>query len=179
MTVRTTPASGATLLEQYPVPAGTPLHIHMWSLHNTSAIWKTPKVFRPDRWIGDGNDESAEAPIFAACSDEENLTQYDGAGHEEGGLSYFPFSAGERICPGRNLTVHILRTILTSVSKVYRLDPAVAYTQEDPGMSPNSVVLPAIKVSTNLKIRKRTDIHKDVEDKPADDGWADDSDKED
>jgi cytochrome P450 len=53
MTVRTINTPDFELVGGYPVPQGTPVHMHMWSLHNTSRNWDKPKEFNPNRWVED------------------------------------------------------------------------------------------------------------------------------
>lgn len=37
---------------------------------------------------------------------------YNGLGHADGSLSFFPFSAGERSCPAKTLGLQVIRKVL-------------------------------------------------------------------
>eukprot|EP00607_Mallomonas_marina_P011103 CAMPEP_0182423882 /NCGR_PEP_ID=MMETSP1167-20130531/9960_1 /TAXON_ID=2988 /ORGANISM="Mallomonas Sp, Strain CCMP3275" /LENGTH=299 /DNA_ID=CAMNT_0024603211 /DNA_START=436 /DNA_END=1335 /DNA_ORIENTATION=+ len=184
----------ALLLNKYPVPIGTLLHLHIWSMHNTTYIWDKPKDFEPDRWlekprvetvINQEDEEECEAEISRAPTEachvsmkesEEGYTQYDGVGHIEGELSYFPFSTGARICPGRILSISIMRATVLDICSKFRLNPVTTHWEADPGNSASSTVLPADKRNIMLKvIQKGRD---EEEEKEQDDGWAQDSDDE-
>jgi cytochrome P450 len=133
MTVRSVNKPDFELVGGYPVPVGVPIHVHMWSLHNTARTWDKPKDFNPDRWMTEdntivkGNSGKEEPKGVPRClfmtQNKENssaLTKtgttnknslYDGVGHEEGSLSFFPFSAGERNCPARFFSLQIIRKV--------------------------------------------------------------------
>ena len=39
---------------------------------------------------------------------------YNGLGHEEGFLNFYPFSAGERSCPAKNLGLQVIRKVVVT-----------------------------------------------------------------
>lgn len=193
MIVRTVSEPEARLGGIFEVPVGTPLHLHMWSLHNAADTWDKPQAFLPDRWLGaetetdtwratgdSGETDDAEpvleesrCPRCPFLATQQSHTQYDGVGHEPESLSYFPFSAGDRICPGRWASLDVMRGVVTDVCSRFRLDPETAYWEEDPGVSANSTVLPALAQSTAVVVRK-VGIVDEAADKDKEEGWLDD-----
>jgi cytochrome P450 len=204
MTVRTVDKADFQLVGGYPVPVGTPIHLHMWSLQNTSRTWEKPKEFKPDRWSAsadidtdtdtlteseDGTGAQALGAVkpsagpprcpFMAASEKPH-SPYDGAGHSDGALSFFPFSAGARACPAQRLALQVLRRVLCDVVLKFRLDPYEAFWDEDLGASVNATIMPMLKKSTTIKVKKLTaagaveEVVKEVQE----DGWADEDDDE-
>ena len=56
---------------------------------------------------------------FAAKKTNENENKsnsemYNGLGHEEGFLNFYPFSAGERSCPAKNLGLQVIRKVVVT-----------------------------------------------------------------
>ena len=43
------------------------------------------------------------------------MVRYSGLGHEEGGLDFFPFSAGTRSCPGKTLSLQVPTPLVWTV----------------------------------------------------------------
>lgn len=50
MTLRTVTSPNFSL-GGVPIPIGTSVHLHMWSLHQTARDWERPRDFDPDRWL--------------------------------------------------------------------------------------------------------------------------------
>ena len=181
MIVRTVTKPNAKLMDTYDVPENVPIHVHMFSLHNTMNIWTDPKDFKPERWLGGDDEEEDDVPKcprwpFVVDGEQGNPAEgagcpYDGAGHGEGELTYFPFSAGPRICSGRLFALHVLRRTLTDISKTYRLNPSVALWEDDRGYTVNATIMPALKASTEVVVRRRGA-------EKEDEGWADEEDED-
>jgi cytochrome P450 len=114
----------------FTVPKATPVHIHIWSFHNNNHAWEKPKDFNPDRWLvekgaSNGGAKEGEAggppkgppacPFMAAAArlkgeglaGADGMVRYNGLGHTQGGLDFFPFSAGSRGCPGKTLALQV------------------------------------------------------------------------
>lgn len=195
MTVRTVNKEDFLLTGGYAVPVGTPIHFHMWSLHNTTREWTKPKEFHPERWLDsdefpadaeEGRKSYPSCPFLAAAAKAQGLegglgglpsrprvdAVYEGAGHEPGSLSFFPFSAGERSCPAKGLVLQVLREVVKEIVLTYRLDPSERSVEEDCGASTNAVITPLLKASTNLLVTAATGLGEVP--KKKEDGWADD-----
>lgn len=172
-TVRT-PETPFSLLGGMTVPAGVPIHVHMFSLHNTSREWVRPMDIVPERWMsssaspeernedeGETEDNAREkranvevelrgisprqCPFHAKASSSSTTAKqvYDGAGFHPQSLSFFPFSAGTRVCPGRHLSVRFLVHTLYQVIGQYHLDFSDALGwDDDPGISLDSSIMP-------------------------------------
>ncbi|EKG11776.1 Cytochrome P450 [Macrophomina phaseolina MS6] len=90
--VRAAPAQGAEICGKF-VPAGTTAFILHYCAFRSPHNWALPDAFVPERWLSDCD------PIFA--KDDKKVFQ--------------PFSVGPRNCIGRNLAMHEIRLILTSL----------------------------------------------------------------
>lgn len=120
-------------------PADVPVHVHMFSLHNTSREWERAKDFMPERWMN----SAAGEPGHPKCPFASGKSAFDGAGFREGCLSYFPFSVGQRACPGQGRSLHILRQFLLTVASSFHLDFADAIGwEDDPGVSMSGTIIP-------------------------------------
>lgn len=155
------------------VPRGTPIHMPIWTLQNTTREWVKPEEFNPDRWlpstdaeVAKADDEDDDAPVadmakgamtypkcpylasLAASSKyqpNKNIDPvFEGAGFDEDSLSYFPFSVGSRSCPAKSFAISTLSQVFRRVLLSYRLDPYVPFWEDDPGASVNSTVVSAI-----------------------------------
>ena len=53
LTVRTVDSDDLKLVlgRGIPIPRGTPVHLHIWTMHNTTREWVKPAEFNPDRWL--------------------------------------------------------------------------------------------------------------------------------
>jgi cytochrome P450 len=58
MTVRT-PHHEDHTIAGIPIPVSIPVHLHMYSLHNSQQYWDDPKAFKPERWLTNNNHHNA------------------------------------------------------------------------------------------------------------------------
>jgi cytochrome P450 len=85
-----------TMIDGWAVPARTMVIVPMSVIHQDSAIYPDPEVFRPERFL-DGNDP--------------------------GGYSWLPFGGGVRRCPGASLALLEMRVVLATVLRHLELAP--------------------------------------------------------
>ncbi|KAL6895379.1 cytochrome P450 [Trichoderma longibrachiatum] len=78
------------------VPPGTHIDIWYWTMFHYPEFWTQPEDFVPERWLGD--------PRFA--NDQKRI--------------FTPFSAGPRVCIGKNLAYAEMRLILARL--IWRYD---------------------------------------------------------
>ena len=128
-TVRTTKSS-KSFVGGYNIPSNIPLHCHMFSLHNSKQIWDCPNEFLPERWIIHHNqsDTSLQAPPSCPFQSDKNhigVSFYDGVGHKDNSLSFFPFSSGNRKCSGKSLSLKVMRRVLCVLATGFRFEPAM------------------------------------------------------
>mmetsp|Transcript_1578 Transcript_1578/g.3255 ORF Transcript_1578/g.3255 Transcript_1578/m.3255 type:complete len:571 (-) Transcript_1578:2345-4057(-) len=172
MTVRTPAEAGGNLAGGFEAPSCIPLHVPIFTLQNSTRDWFKPMEFLPERWM----DEEGEAPLAVVDpSGRKVITRleqpkcpflaklagasasagaYDGLGFEEDSLSFFPFSAGERSCPGKHLALQVMRRFVFDMASQYHLDPYETFWEEDPGVSANATIVPLHDKATQLKVRR-------------------------
>ncbi|PQQ13507.1 cytochrome P450 98A2 [Prunus yedoensis var. nudiflora] len=72
----------------YDIPKGASVHVNVWAVARDPAVWKDPHEFRPERFL------------------EEDV---DMKGHD---FRLLPFGAGRRVCPGAQLSVNLVASML-------------------------------------------------------------------
>ncbi|RYP09093.1 hypothetical protein DL765_008573 [Monosporascus sp. GIB2] len=87
---RQAPKGGGTVSGHF-VPEGTQVAVWQWAINHAPELWTDPKVFHPERFLGD--------PRFA--NDRLDAMQ--------------PFSTGPRNCVGKNLAYAEMRLILAKI----------------------------------------------------------------
>lgn len=85
---RIVPQGGATVDGHY-LPAGTTVAVSPWASTRSSLNFREPDLFRPERWLGEGEKFSDD--------------------HLDASL---PFGTGPRVCIGRNLAYMEMRLIV-------------------------------------------------------------------
>ncbi|KAJ2557735.1 hypothetical protein EV175_001164 [Coemansia sp. RSA 1933] len=88
---RIVPEGGATFQGHF-LPAGTRIGVNIAGANHHRETWDQPRRFMPERFLGDG----------------ERMKQ-----------NVITFSSGVRICPGRNLALYEMMTILANLIKDY------------------------------------------------------------
>ncbi|KAK4725599.1 hypothetical protein R3W88_028378 [Solanum pinnatisectum] len=99
------------------IPKGSVVHVNVWALGRDPKIWKEPLQFKPERFI------------------EEDV---DMKGHD---YKLLPFGAGRRICPGMNLAVNLVTSMLAHLLHhfVWSLPNGVKAEDVDMMESPGTV----------------------------------------
>lgn len=151
MTVRTAHDTGHDVTG-VAIPVGIPVHVHMFSLHNSTHTWHRPKDFLPERWLHHPSEDDivqdtktnphnirivqeqqkASRPMcpFATSASTstlppnhaDNYQDYQGTGFAPESISFFPFSVGKRACPSSVFAVQLLRQTLQRVVTQYQLN---------------------------------------------------------
>nr|DAD54579.1 TPA_asm: FscF [Fusarium equiseti] len=88
-------------------PAGITLGVCFYALNFNETIHKDPYRFRPERWL----------------SSEEGITAED---VQQSKSNFFPFSAGHRHCPARNLASRNLKVFIANMLWHFDLRPATS-----------------------------------------------------
>ncbi|XP_009628880.1 cytochrome P450 98A2-like isoform X1 [Nicotiana tomentosiformis] len=101
----------------YNIPKGSIVHVNVWALGRDPKVWKDPLQFRPERFI------------------EEDV---DMKGHD---FRLLPFGAGRRICPGTNLAINLVTSMLAHLLHHFKWSPPAGVKLEDIDMleSPGTV----------------------------------------
>lgn len=91
----------------FAIPKGSSLMVCPWLTHRDDRFWDQPQAFRPDRFIGDAEDQ-----------------------HHA--FAYFPFGGGARLCIGNNFALIEAMAVLATVLPALELDvvPGAAITPE-------------------------------------------------
>lgn len=183
LTVRTPHSSPLELMDgEYTVPPGTPVFLHMYSHHNSSRHWKKAKEFLPERWMaGNASYSAPTCPFLASLGENQRgnaslSDTYEGLGFEDGALSYFPFSAGDRKCLGKGLALEVLRKYLMTIAGRFRLIPSNDIFEEDPGKSLDSTIIPLDPRSTRLLVKRVVIPVNGQANQASEEGWADEDD---
>lgn len=72
----------------YDIPKGSTVHVNVWAIARDPEVWKNPLEFRPERFL------------------EEDV---DIKGHD---FRLLPFGAGRRICPGAQLGLDMVTSMI-------------------------------------------------------------------
>ncbi|KAL3379637.1 hypothetical protein AABB24_000376 [Solanum stoloniferum] len=110
-------ASANVKIGGYNIPKGTIVHVNVWALGRDPKVWKDPLQFRPERFI------------------EEDI---DMKGHD---FRLLPFGAGRRICPGTNLAINMVTSMLAHLLHHFKWSPPIGIKRDDIDMleSPGTV----------------------------------------
>ncbi|CAN4116309.1 unnamed protein product [Withania somnifera] len=110
-------ASATVKIGGYNIPKGSIVHVNVWALGRDPKVWKDPLQFRPERFL------------------EEDV---DMKGHD---FRLLPFGAGRRICPGMNLAINMVTSMLAHLLHHFKWSPPLGVEREDIDMmeSPGTV----------------------------------------
>jgi len=170
---------------------GTAINVGIFPLHNTNRTWSgKSNDFDPERWSGAGskvdgvNASFPNCPFLSkgqtqTCRDPRNEI-FSGVGFKENSLSFFPFSAGTRICKGKDFALEVIRQVVADVCSAYRLDcSAPEELPEDPGASYFSSIVPVLPAAMQVVATRLTEPGVVPKKAKPQHGWAkDDSDEE-
>lgn len=106
-------ASAAVKLGGYDIPKGSNVLVNVWAIAHDPAVWKDPLGFRPERFA------------------EEDV---DMKGHD---FRLLPFGAGRRVCPGAQLGINMVQSMLGHLLHQFRWEPPQGVRPEDIDMSEN------------------------------------------
>ncbi|XP_068663450.1 cytochrome P450 98A2 [Aristolochia californica] len=97
----------------YDVPKGSNVHVNVWAVARDPAVWKDPLVFRPERFM------------------EEDV---DMKGHD---FRLLPFGAGRRVCPGAQLGINLVQSMLGHLLHHFKWSPRDGVKPEEIDISEN------------------------------------------
>ncbi|MQL88226.1 hypothetical protein Taro_020793 [Colocasia esculenta] len=107
-------ANADVKLTGYDVPKGSNVLVNVWAIARNPAVWKDPLEFRPERF-----------------ADED----VDMKGHN---FRLLPFGAGRRVCPGAQLGINMVQSMLGHLLHQFRcerrsrVDLFIAYPSINP-----------------------------------------------
>ncbi|KAL0387721.1 UNVERIFIED_CONTAM: cytochrome [Sesamum radiatum] len=101
----------------YDIPKGSNVHVNVWAVARDPKVWKNPSEFRPERFL------------------EEDI---DMKGHD---FRLLPFGAGRRVCPGAQLGINLVTSMIGHLLHHFNWAPPNGMTREeiDMGESPGLV----------------------------------------
>jgi hypothetical protein len=147
MTIRCAEATGQDVAG-VDIPVDVPVHVHIFSLHNSVHLWDRPKDFWPERWLAaassanpdsDGDaTATATLPSRPTCpfartaspaaaltvNHQDNYEDYHGTGFEPDSVAFLPFSVSDRRCPASIFALRVLRRTLRAIVPRFRLNVA-------------------------------------------------------
>ena len=89
--------------ETIKVKAGTKVNLCIHAVHMNQDVWGSDcEEFKPERWLGEGNAKTG--------------------GSKGGGLTFMPFSAGARGCPGKAITVMWMKGLFAMIFHSYDME---------------------------------------------------------
>ncbi|XP_058079046.1 cytochrome P450 98A2-like [Magnolia sinica] len=97
----------------YDVPKGSNVHVNVWAVARDPAMWKDPLQFRPERFL------------------EEDI---DMKGHD---FRLLPFGAGRRVCPGAQLGINLVQSMLGHLLHHFQWTPPEGVKADEIDMSEN------------------------------------------
>ncbi|KAL7597836.1 cytochrome P450 98A2 [Lactuca sativa] len=106
-------ANANVKLGGYDVPKGAIVHVNVWAIARDPAIWKDPEEFRPERFF------------------EEDV---DVKGHD---YRLLPFGAGRRVCPGAQLAINLVTSMLGHLLHHFEWTPPAGMKPEEVDLTEN------------------------------------------
>ncbi|XP_051145070.1 cytochrome P450 98A2-like [Andrographis paniculata] len=97
----------------YDIPKGCNVHVNVWAVARDPAVWKNPLEFRPERFL------------------EEDV---DMKGHD---YRLLPFGAGRRICPGTQLGINLVTSMIGHLLHHFKWSPPNGVRPEEIDMREN------------------------------------------
>ncbi|KAK9671258.1 hypothetical protein RND81_12G017400 [Saponaria officinalis] len=97
----------------YDIPKGSIVYVNVWALGRDPEVWRDPNEFRPERFF------------------EEDV---DMKGHD---FRLLPFGAGRRICPGAQLGINLVTSMLGHLLHHFDWNPVVGVKPEEIDMTEN------------------------------------------
>ena len=98
----------------YDIPKGSTVHVNIWGLRRDPMVWKDPEEFRSERFM------------------EEDV---DMKGHD---YRLLPFGAGRRVCPGAQLGINLVTSMLSHLLHHFKWTPSQGVKPEDLDVSETS-----------------------------------------
>lgn len=98
-------AVAADVIDGWPIPAGASVFLSPWVTQRDARFFPDPLTFRPERWTRDAE--------------------------RQAGCAYFPFGVGGRSCIGSVMSDVMLRLIVATIARRYRLEVASAGRTRD------------------------------------------------
>lgn len=106
-------ANASVKIGGYDIPKGSNVHINVWAIARDPAVWRDRLEFRPERFM------------------EEDV---DMKGHD---FRLLPFGAGRRVCPGAQLGINLVTSMLGHLLHHFKWSPPEGVKSEEIDMSEN------------------------------------------
>ncbi|KAA0053901.1 cytochrome P450 98A2 [Cucumis melo var. makuwa] len=117
----------------YDIPKGSNVHVNVWAVARDPAVWKNPEEFRPERFL------------------EEDV---DMKGHD---LRLLPFGAGRRVCPGAQLGINLVTSMLGHLLHHFEWTPAPGMKGEEMDMTESPGLVSYMKTPVEAVATPRLD----------------------
>ncbi|KAK2980949.1 hypothetical protein RJ640_025098, partial [Escallonia rubra] len=119
----------------YDVPKGSIMHVNAWAIARDPATWKNPLEFRPERFLED---------------------DVDMKGHD---FRLLPFGAGRRVCPGAQLAINLVTSMLGHSLHHFSWEPPEGVKPEEIEMTENPGVVTYMRTPLQAIATPRLPLH--------------------
>nr|AAS57921.1 hydroxylase-like cytochrome P450 CASS [Camptotheca acuminata] len=119
----------------YDIPKGSIVHVNVWAIARDPATWKDPHEFRPERFL------------------EEDV---DMKGHD---FRLLPFGAGRRICPGAQIAINLITSMLGHLLHHFSWAPPEGVKPEEIDMTENPGLVTFMKTPVQAVAKPRLPSH--------------------
>ncbi|KAL5719413.1 5-O-(4-coumaroyl)-D-quinate 3'-monooxygenase [Ranunculus cassubicifolius] len=119
----------------YDIPKGASIHVNVWAVARDPAVWKEPLEFRPERFM------------------EEDV---DMKGHD---YRLLPFGAGRRVCPGAQLGINLVTSMLGHLLHHFQWRPREGVKPEELDMTENPGLVTYMTTPINVVPTPRLPSH--------------------
>ncbi|KAI0254878.1 cytochrome P450 [Lactifluus subvellereus] len=109
----------------YALPPGTIVATQSWSVHRNPAVFPSPEIFLPERWLEKGDNKEQLQVMHRHM---------------------MPFGTGSRVCGGQNLAQMILRIAIAAIVRNFDLLSPPETTEKSMEMRDSFVIFPASMV---------------------------------
>jgi cytochrome P450 len=101
------------------IPEGTSIAVHPYTVHRDPRYFSPyPTSFWPDRWLASADRKSLHDVTKPVEEGVDVVTDT---------AAFIPFSTGPRNCPGRNLGLMELRTVVSYIVQRFDMEVAEGY----------------------------------------------------
>jgi len=119
----------------YDIPKGSNVHVNVWAVARDPEVWKNPTEFRPERFL----------------EEDVDLKGTD--------FRLLPFGAGRRVCPGAQLGINLVTSMLGHLLHHFWWTPPEGVKPEEIDMSENPGMVTYMRTPVQAVAKPRLPAH--------------------